>query len=88
MIRSYNETIQKAKTISSDENPIQAYEDLLEDLDYTEQQMILNTHMSLDEFENTDYYELMKIMEAKPRNKRPKNLWDLFDVTDKKKGGK
>lgn len=50
--------------------------------------MVLNTHMSLEEFENTDYYDLMKIMSAKPRDKRPKNLWDLFDVTDKKKGGK
>lgn len=44
--------------------------------------------MSLEEFENTDYYDLMKIMSAKPRDKRPKNLWDLFDMTDKKKGGK
>lgn len=50
--------------------------------------MIVNGHMSLNEVEyEDDYYELMKIMNAKPRDKRPKNLWDLFQATDKKKGG-
>ena len=45
--------------------------------------MILNAHMSVDEFENTDYYRLIEIMNAKPRDKRPKTLWELADNLDK-----
>lgn len=67
----------------SDEDPARAYEQMIEDFDYSEQQMILNAHMSVDEFENTDYYRLIEIMNAKPRNKRPKTLWELADNLDK-----
>lgn len=67
----------------SDEDPARAYEQMIEDFDYSEQQMILNAHMSVDEFENTDYYRLIEIMNAKPRDKRPKTLWELADNMDK-----
>lgn len=39
--------------------------------------------MSVDEFENTDYYRLIEIMNAKPHDKRPKTLWELADDLDK-----
>lgn len=39
--------------------------------------------MSVDEFENTDYYRLIEIMNAKTRDKRPKTLWELADDLDK-----
>lgn len=67
----------------SDEDPVRAYEQMIEDFDYSEQQMILNAHMSVDEFENTDYYRLIEIMKARPRDKRPKTLWELADDLDK-----
>lgn len=67
----------------SDEDPARAYDQMIEDFDYSEQQMILNVHMSVDEFENTDYYRLIEIMNAKPRDKRPKTLWELADNMDK-----
>ena len=66
-----------------DDDPARVYEQLIEDLDCSEQQMILNAHMSVDEFENTDYYRLIEIMNAKPRDKRPKTLWELADNMDK-----
>lgn len=50
---------------------------MIEDFDYSEQQMIINAHISVDEFENTNYYRLIEIMNAKPRDKRPKSLWDF-----------
>lgn len=43
--------------------------------------------MSVEEFESTDYYRLIEIMNAKPRDKRPKSLWDLFGSIDKKGRG-
>lgn len=67
----------------SDEDPAIAYKQMIEDFDYSEQQMILNAHMSVDEFENTDYYRLIEIMNAKPRDKRAKTLWELADSMDK-----
>lgn len=44
--------------------------------------MILNAHMSVEEFENTDYYRLIEIMNAKPRDKRPKTLWEFTEELD------
>lgn len=67
----------------SDEDPVRAYQQLIEDFDYAEQQMIINAHMSPEEFENTDYYRLIEIMNAKPRSKRPKTLWELASSLDK-----
>ena len=58
---------------------------MIEDFDYSEQQMILNAHMSVDEFENTDYYRLIEIMNAKPRDKRPMSLWDFAASLDKER---
>lgn len=43
--------------------------------------------MSPEEFENTDYPRLVEIMNARPRDKRPKTLWEFTEEIDKK-GGK
>lgn len=56
---------------------------MIEDFDYAEQQMIINAHMSPEEFENTDYYRLIQIMNARPRDKRPKTLWEYAASLDK-----
>lgn len=71
----------------SDQDPVRAYQQLIEDLDYSEQQMIVTAHMSPEEFENTDYYRLVEVMKARPRDKRPKTLWELADSLDKKERG-
>lgn len=42
--------------------------------------------MSVEEFEDTDYYRLIEIMNAKPRDKRPKMLCEFMDELDGKKG--
>ena len=77
-------TLAKARNQkTSDEDPTRAYEQMIEDFDYSEQQMILNAHMSVEEFENTDYYRLIEIMNAKPRDKRPKTLWEFTEKLDK-----
>ena len=34
----------------NDPDPVHAYEEMLEDFDYQEQQMIVNAHMSLDDY--------------------------------------
>lgn len=60
-----------------------AYEEMLEDFDYQEQQMIINAHMSLEDYENADYYRLVEVMSAKPRDKRPMSLWDFAASLDK-----
>ena len=39
--------------------------------------------MSVNEFENTDYYRLIEIMNAKSPDKRPKTLWEFADNLDK-----
>lgn len=39
--------------------------------------------MSLQEFEDTDYYRLIEVMNAKPRDKRPKQLWEFAESLDK-----
>lgn len=39
--------------------------------------------MSVDDFENSDYYELMEVMNARPRDKRPKSLWDFANDLNK-----
>lgn len=59
---------------------------MIEDFDYSEQQMIINAHMSIKEFEETDYYRLIEVMNAKPRDKRPKMLWEFMDDLDKAGG--
>ncbi|MCO6528592.1 hypothetical protein [Lactobacillus sp. ESL0230] len=56
---------------------------MIEDFDYTEQQMIIWAHMTPETFENTDYPRLIEIMNARPRDKRPKTLWDVADNMDK-----
>ncbi|MES5177627.1 hypothetical protein ABVC56_11585 [Lactobacillus crispatus] len=56
---------------------------MLEDFDYQEQQMIINAHMSLEDYENTDYYRLVKVMSARPKDKRPMSLWDFAASLDK-----
>lgn len=77
-------TLAKARNQKiSDEDPARAYEQMIEDFDYSEQQMILNAHMSVEEFENTDYYRLIEIMNAKPRDKRPKTLWEFTEELGK-----
>lgn len=78
---------QKAK-IQRDKDPVRTWDQIIEDFNYTEQQMIINAHMTPEEFENTDYYRLVEIMSAKPRDKRPKTLEELMDsVGDGRKGG-
>ncbi|WP_287858277.1 hypothetical protein [Lactobacillus sp.] len=42
--------------------------------------------MSLKEFEATDYYRLIEVMNAKPRDKRPKTLWEFAEEIDRKGG--
>lgn len=71
----------------NDADPVRAYDQLIEDLDYSEQQMLIYAHMSPEEFENTDYPRLVEIMNARPRDKRPKTLWEFAEEIDKK-GGK
>lgn len=71
----------------NDDDPVRAYDQLIEDLDYSEQQMLIYAHMSPEEFENTDYPRLVEIMNARPRDKRPKTLWEFAEEIDKK-GGK
>ncbi|MEK3676372.1 hypothetical protein AAA414_04060 [Lactobacillus crispatus] len=56
---------------------------MLEDFDYQEQQMIVNAHMSLEDYENTDYYRLVEVMSARPKDKRPMSLWDFAASLDK-----
>ena len=56
---------------------------MIEDFDYTEQQMIIFAHMTPESFENTDYPRLLEIMNAKPRDKRPKTLWEFAEELDK-----
>lgn len=67
----------------SDDDPVRAYEQMIEDFDYTEQQMIIYAHMTPESFENTDYPRLLEIMNAKPRDKRPKTLWEFAEELDK-----
>ena len=77
-------TLAKAQSQQiSDDDPVRAYEQIIEDFDYSEQQMVLNAHMSLQEFEDTDYYRLIEVMNAKSRAERPKTLWELADSMDK-----
>lgn len=72
----------KAASSKPDPDPVKTLEDVLEDFDYQEQQMIINGHMSVEDFEETDYYRLIEIMKARPREKRPKSLFDLADRLD------
>lgn len=78
-------TLTKAQSLS-DDDPVHAYEQMIEDFDYSEQQMVVFAHMSLKEFEETDYYRLIEVMNAKPRDKRPISLWDFAEQIDKKGG--
>ncbi|WP_267394574.1 MULTISPECIES: hypothetical protein [unclassified Lactobacillus] len=78
-------TLTKAQSLS-DDDPVHSYEQMIEDFDYSEQQMVVFAHMSLKEFEETDYYRLIEVMNAKPRNKRPKTLWEFAEEIDKKGG--
>lgn len=48
--------------------------------------MIVFGHMSLKEFEKTDYYRLIEVMNARPRDKRPVTMWDFAKNLDKKGG--
>lgn len=56
---------------------------MIEDFDYSEQQMMISAHMSPEEFEQADYYRLVQIMKARPRSKRPKTLWEFASALDK-----
>lgn len=59
---------------------------MLKDFDYFEQQMAIFGHIPPREFNETDYYELVEIMSAKPRDKRPVSLWDFAESLNKKGG--
>ena len=78
-------TLTKAQSLS-DDDPVHSYEQMIEDFDYSEQQMVVFAHMSLKEFEETDYYRLIEVMNAKPRDKRPISLWDFAEQIDKRGG--
>lgn len=78
-------TLTKAQSLS-DDDPVHSFEQMIEDFDYSEQQMVVFAHMSLKEFEQTDYYRLIEVMNAKPRDKRPISLWDFAEQIDKKGG--
>jgi hypothetical protein len=72
-------TLLRIRKANQDKDPIKAWQDLIEDFDYQEQQMVINGHMSINEFENTDYYRMKEVMSAKSRKDRPKTLWDFAD---------
>lgn len=72
-------TLRKAKNPKNkDEDPVKAYENMIEDFDYQEQQLMIHAHMSMNEFENADYYRLIEVMSAKPRKDRAQDLEDIF----------
>lgn len=56
---------------------------MIEDYDYTIQQLVVFDHMSPNDAENTDFPRLIEIMNARPRSKRPKTLWEFADELDK-----
>ena len=56
---------------------------MIEDYDYTIQQLVVLGHMSPEDAENTDFPRLVEIMNARPRSKRPKTLWEFADELDK-----
>lgn len=58
---------------------------MIEDFNYSEQQMVINAHVNPDEFENSDYYRWVEIMSAKPRDKRPKTLEEFMDLLGPRK---
>ena len=59
---------------------------MIEDYDYWVQQLMVNSHMSQKEVEEeTDFYRLIEIMNAKPRDKRPMSLWDFAASLDKER---
>lgn len=69
----------RIRKVNRDKDPIKAWQDIIEDFDYQEQQMVINGHMSINEFESTDYYRLREVMSAKARKDRPKTLWEFAD---------
>lgn len=71
---------------TKDSDPVEAYEQMIEDYDYWVQQLMVNSHMSQKEVEEeTDFYRLIEIMNAKPRDKRPMSLWDFAASLDKER---
>ena len=44
---------------------------MLEDFDVNEKNIITNLHWSIEQFDNADYYELSRILQAKERSERP-----------------
>ena len=56
---------------------------MIEDYDYTIQQLLVFGHMSPEDAENTDFTRLIEIMNSRPRDDRPKSLWDFAADLDK-----
>ncbi|MCX2455621.1 hypothetical protein OQZ59_06265 [Lacticaseibacillus nasuensis] len=49
---------------------IYAYENMVEDFDYNEQQALVDLHILPADFEDMDYYRTNEVLSAKPRDKR------------------
>jgi len=46
------------------------WNNIIEDLDYNEQQAFINFHITPDVYEELDYYRFNEIMTAKPKKER------------------
>ncbi|BDR56876.1 hypothetical protein [Xylocopilactobacillus apis] len=50
---------------------------MIEDLEYTKQQAFIQLHILPEDFDEINYIDFNRMMEAKPREKRPKDIMDF-----------
>lgn len=49
---------------------------MLEDLEYNEQQALLELHILPADYDEQDYYDLLDVLKARPKDKRPVDPMD------------
>lgn len=52
---------------------------MVEDMDYAEQQALINLHMTPEVYEQQDYYRFNEILLAKSRDDREQDIASIFN---------
>lgn len=73
-------TKKETKKASNPYQVLDEIENMIEDQDYTKQQAFVQLHILPNEYDNINYIEFNEMMNAKPRDKRDKDITEIFNL--------
>lgn len=68
------------KKVNNPYKVLDEIENMIQDQDYTKQQAFIQLHILPEDYDNMNYIEFNEMMQAKPRNKRPKDISEILNL--------